>query len=545
VLFGTIALTTFLVTAGVIAQQTPPPACDKGLIELPANINGKVTLCSSLAAQVPALARQLDEITKAFNDQKAQISEMNRLIRGVNAVSQNIGTDRQTQLVRNLFSQLQISQRVGAEQTERQMAALADGFDQLRDQLIGTLTNQTTAARASAAVQGPLGDAIAQLDLSGAEKLLADIRAQLTTIGNQVAEVNQRTTAIQKTLEESRMDLARVSGVLAAADAAPLRSLTAAGLRPNVLEEAFRQRVDNTKTTVAAKFFENSASSADSLSWFDSALAAGADPNITLPGDYYDREGLLIAAMRAGNVPAMKILLQRGATPHAYQDLFLTSYPAARFLFPLGFIADDARLSLQQKQELAKAFMDAGVVIPRVIPPSDRSSWPSLMYQVNQLQETVASKLGVKLPPSTACCTPTPICKRASASTGEDWCRIVAQMPRKLKRVPGTSTPVYDIQLEYLLAIDRNKAYFLGLTYGISWDYVVVEVTKDASSWTVLRFMPPEAGMGLCKTEENVRPDYGWRRIPLQRVAGTDQMRWDDWGATWTFVPPNTVIAPP
>src|SRR6185503_15286912 len=114
-----------------------------------------------------------------------------------------------------------------------------------------------------------------------------------------------------------------------------------------------------------------------------------------------------------------------------------------------------------------------------------------------------------------------------------------------LKRVPGTSTPVYDIQLEYLLAIDRNKAYFLGLTYGISWDYVVVEVTKDASSWTVLRFMPPEAGMGLCKTEENVRPEYCWRRIPLQRVAGTEQMRWDDWGAAWTFVPPNTVIAPP
>jgi len=41
----------------------------------------------------------------------------------------------------------------------------------------------------------------------------------------------------------------------------------------------------------------------------------------------------------------------------------------------------------------------------------------------------------------------------------------------------------------------------LRCTKRITWDYVVVEVSKDASSWTVLRMMSPDSGMGLCKKE--------------------------------------------
>jgi len=98
--------------------------------------------------------------------------------------------------------------------------------------------------------------------------------------------------------------------------------------------------------------------------------------------------------------------------------------------------------------------------------------------------------------------------------------------------------------LEYLLAIDRNKAYFLGLTYGVDWEYVIVEVSKDSSSWTVMGYLPSAFGMGLCRAEDNVRLDYCWRRVPMQRIAGTNQMRWDEWGVSWTFVGPDAVIGP-
>jgi hypothetical protein len=534
----------------VISAQTPPSAapCDQGVIQLPARINGTITVCSALAQQVPALSRQLQEITKAVGTQQ-QLAEMNRLIRGVNGVSQNIGMDRQAKLLGNLFSQLQVSQRVGAEQTERQMAALADGFEQLKDQLIGVLTNKATADRATAAVDGPLGDAIAQLDLTGAEQVLADIRAQLRAIGTQVEEVNRRTTEIQRTLEQQRMEVPRVSSALASADVASLKSLTASGLAPTILEEALRRKADDGRSSTAGRFFENSLRSSGAMEWLDAALAAGADPNMTVPNDYYGQEGLLAAAMRAGNADAIKVLLRRGASPHPYEDVFLTSFPVMRFLFPLTYVAADDRYSLAEKQALTKAFLDAGVVIPKVVAPKDPSGWPTIMYEVNSLQEDVAPKLGMRLPASMSCCSvPGPIWRNAWKRTGEDWCAILASMPKRLHFEGGNngSSPVYDLELEYLLNISQNRAHFLALTpyYGSS-EYVLVEVSKDGSSWTVLRFMPPEAGMGLCKSDDNGRPDNCWRRVPLHRIAGTQQMRFDDWGLTWSIVAPNPVPRAP
>ena len=76
--------------------------------------------------------------------------------------------------------------------------------------------------------------------------------------------------------------------------------------------------------------------------------------------------------------------------------------------------------------------------------------------------------------------------------------------------------------------------YFLGLTKEIGYDYVLVEVSKDASSWTVLKFMSPESGMGLCKKEaDGFQAEECWRRISLSRVAGKDEMRFADWGISW------------
>jgi hypothetical protein len=259
---------------------------------------------------------------------------------------------------------------------------------------------------------------------------------------------------------------------------------------------------------------------------------------MTIPGDYYAQEGVLLEAMRAGNLPATKSLLRRGANPHAYQNLFLTTSGQPRFLFPLQSIADDDRFTLSEKQDLAKAFLDAGVVIPKSIPPTGGSGWDSTMLEVNNLQEKVAPRLGIKLQPTpTLCERPAgPVCKQASLRTKEDWCAIVAATPKKLTFVFGKSngTPLYDVELVYLIGIAGNKAYYFALTKSITWDYVLVEVSKDASSWTVFRMMSPEAGMGLCKKDQDgFQPQECWRRIPLQRIAGTDEMRFQDWGLSW------------
>ncbi len=96
-----------------------------------------------------------------------------------------------------------------------------------------------------------------------------------------------------------RIDVATVAGALGSADVSALKGFTAAALPAASIEEALRQRSGDGKSTIARRFFENSTRSAEAVAWFDAALAAGVDPNMTVPSDYYVQEGVLLEAMRA------------------------------------------------------------------------------------------------------------------------------------------------------------------------------------------------------------------------------------------------------
>ncbi|MGA8089137.1 MAG: caspase family protein [Terracidiphilus sp.] len=347
----------------------------------------------------------------------------------------------------------------------------------------------------------------------------------------------------QRSINRLRMTIPNIAAALSSADVRFLKDATAAGVRPAEIEQGLRQKSADGKSTVAQEFFQSAANAPEALGWLDSALKAGLDPNMTVPNDYYKQEGLLIAAMRAGNAKAVKLLLENGASPHAYQDLFLTRFEDPRFLYPLQSLAANDQFDLKQKQDLAKAFIAAGVAIPDPAPikPGAR---PIPIQSAKAIQDETAKQLGISLPVSPLCCQqPNPICKQASKRTGEDWCAIVAAMPKTLDVSvnTGASRPIWDIRLRYLLAIENNKAYFMGLRdLGYSFtsvDYVLVEVSKDSSSWTVLTFISPEAGMGLCKRDDSndtaAPAEYCWREVSLHRVPGAEEMRFDMDQLTW------------
>jgi hypothetical protein len=335
---------------------------------------------------------------------------------------------------------------------------------------------------------------------------------------------------------------ATLKSAIEALDIDALTGMTS-GLRPAILDETFRQLSADGKTTVAQHFFENTLDSAPAIAWLDAALASGMDPNLIVPSATFGHEAILDLAMRAGNAAAAKALLRRGASPHAYEDLFLTRYTAPRFLFPLEGIVGDDRFSQADKKELAQAFLDAGAVIPEVSPPAMEMG--SEMVEAGDMLKDYTTKLGMKLTPSEACCKQaSPICKNASSRSGQDWCSIVASMPRSLvfASAPGSTSPFYNLTLAYLLAIANSNVYFLGrIEYpnkAFSPDYVLVGLTKDASAWTVYKYMAPEAGMGLCKKDDgdssdSPRPEWCWRKTPLYRVAGTNQMHSDLFDLTW------------
>ena len=348
----------------------------------------------------------------------------------------------------------------------------------------------------------------------------------------------------QRSINQLRMSLPNISAALSSADVRFLKEATASGVSPTEIAQALRQKSSDGHATVAQDFFQNAANAPDALDWFDSALKAGLDPNMTVPNDYYGQEGLLIAAMRAGNAKAVKLLLENGASPHAYQDLFLTRFEDPRFLYPLQALAANDRFDLTEKQELAKAFIAAGVAIPDPAPMKPGAR-PIPIESAKEIQEETAKQLGVSLPVSPLCCQQSnPICLEASKRTHEDWCAIVAAFPKSLNAAfapGGAGTPIWDIKLRYLLAIENNKAYFMGLrdldNSFTTVNYVLVEVSKDGSSWTVLTYISPESGMGLCKRDDNddTAPpaENCWRKVSLHRVAGTDEMRFDTYGLTW------------
>jgi hypothetical protein len=169
----------------VVAQQD----CLDGIINGKFGLNATITLCPKFASQVPELQRQLTEIAKPQGEQKEQMRELKPLINGVNGVSQNIGQQRQFELLKNLSAQIEQQQAAGQQQTQERIADLADQLDDLKDLLITKLGNASTRDRTTTAVDGPVGDAIAKFDLAKAHDLLEDIRAQLNVIRNEVSKV--------------------------------------------------------------------------------------------------------------------------------------------------------------------------------------------------------------------------------------------------------------------------------------------------------------------------------------------------------------------
>ena len=212
--------------AAVWAQQNN---CENGIVRLPTGVNGQITLCPAISAQSPALDKQLADLQKAVAGQQSEMKELLRLVRTVNTVSQNLGTARQTELLQNIYARLQtVSTTAQPSPNTRLDARLDDlntGFENVQGQMLSVLSDPAIADKATTAMQGPVGDAIARLDFTTAGDQLADIRAQLKAISTQVNEVNDRTKDIATSVDHVRAEQARQATASAQAQLDLRRSL--------------------------------------------------------------------------------------------------------------------------------------------------------------------------------------------------------------------------------------------------------------------------------------------------------------------------------
>jgi hypothetical protein len=185
---NSIVLAVFLAVIFAAVPLTAQQDCLDGIINGSFGINATITLCPKLASQVPGLQNRLTEIAAAQGEQKDQIRELKRLITSLNSVGRNIGEQRQIELLKNFSAQISGQQAAGQKQTQERIADLADQLDDLKTLLVEKLGNAGTRDKTTAAIDGPVGDAIAKFDLAQAHDLLEDIRAQLNVIGGKVDE---------------------------------------------------------------------------------------------------------------------------------------------------------------------------------------------------------------------------------------------------------------------------------------------------------------------------------------------------------------------
>ena len=189
-------ITGCLLVAGPAWAQ--PAGCDEGVIRLP-DRSGTIQICSALAARVPELARQLSQATAALGSQQAQIAELTRLVRGLNNVSRNIGLERQAKMVQSLSSELEGAG--GARQAET-LAKINERLDGLQASLLGALSDPKMANALGEALKGPVGEAIARLDLGGASRQIDDISERLKALQSSVGQVQADTSVIRQQLAQ-------------------------------------------------------------------------------------------------------------------------------------------------------------------------------------------------------------------------------------------------------------------------------------------------------------------------------------------------------
>jgi hypothetical protein len=231
-------------------SHAQPASCDEGVIRLP-DRNGTVVICSALGSKIPNLAKQLTDATKLLGSQQAQLTELTRLVRGLNSVSMGIGVERQGKMLQSLSSELTSAQRGGDEKTKRTVEDLSEKITELQSQMLAALTDQTSSSATTAAIKGEVGDSIAKLEFSSAARQLSEINTRLQAMQGQISDVKNDTTVIKQDVKAVQSTLKSVAKEVSDD---PRKELVKRGYTVDYrgLESAIRQ-----KDFVAIEHFNN------------------------------------------------------------------------------------------------------------------------------------------------------------------------------------------------------------------------------------------------------------------------------------------------
>ena len=366
----------------------------------------------------------------------------------------------------------------------------------------------------------------------GIQRVEESTREQAKGLEELHVEERQQTVAVERIEERVREIRAlpaalradRLTRALASAHVEDLILLREAGLNPPEVEIALAQKLPGSESGVASQFFSNSRREPDAIEWFKSILADGVNPNLPLAHSYYERQAIIVSALAAGNAPAAIALLEAGASPHAYQSLWLTSYSIPRFLFPLHYLSKSSRLTSEEKKAVGKAYQAAGVCTFTL--EAKKGGYSDYFGQISTIAKSHAEAektLGISIRKAgdARAIGGRVVAENAAKHTGYDWGAFLDQVPRKIeldREKDDRCTYFESMELHHLLGVYFDKAYFLGTVPNSYGRYCLVEISKDVTLWNVYPFMPNGPGLGFAKKERegDPDPDRAWRKFDIK-----------------------------
>jgi hypothetical protein len=256
--------------------------------------------------------------------------------------------------------------------------------------------------REAGQVREPLAGALAaaMILLAGAfVTYLAPAGTQLGRLGP-IASFQERIGAVEPRAPVVFWDDASIARALAGADVLALRAIEESASLSAIRRSAGTTLPDGRVALVA--FFEASADEPEAIAWLERQLARGLDPSAPIRLGATRTTAPLWAAVDALNVEAALLLLEAGASPHAYETFTDRTVERPRFGWPIEHVLGREDLG-PAGRALAEAMAEAGAVVEENLDGLDKSPSPGICE-------------GGHLA----------LCEAASAEGDVDWCRFVA-----------------------------------------------------------------------------------------------------------------------
>lgn len=240
-----------------------------------------------------------------------------------------------------------------------------------------TLRVRFNVNREPGQVREPLAGALAaaMILLAGAfVTYLAPAGTQLGRIGP-VASFQERIGAVEPRAPVIFWDDASIARALAGADVLALRAIEQSASLTAIRRAAGATLPDGRVALVA--FFEASADEPEAIAWLERQLERGLDPSAPIRSAPDATTAPLWAAVDAGNVDAAILLLEAGASPHAYETFVGRTMERPRFGWPIEHVLGRGDLG-EAGQGLAEVMADSGAVVEEDLDGLDKSPSPGI-----------------------------------------------------------------------------------------------------------------------------------------------------------------------